>query len=412
MAKKKTIKQNVINQFSAASKKMKLDKSLCDILMNIQREITVNLPVRMDDGRISIFTGYRIQHNNTMGPYKGGIRYLQTVDIHDVRALAYWMTWKCAIMNIPYGGAKGGIKVDPEKLSKNELKRLTEQYTKAVAPVIGPTVDIPAPDVGTTSEIMGWIADAYGKDVGKKEPAVVTGKPISQGGSFGRNEATGRGVAIIAREAAKRIGKDISECTVSIQGFGKVGSNAARILVEMGALVVAISDISGGVYNPNGLNVHKLLKYASKNGNTIKGYHGLRKSLVKGVLEIDCDILIPAAIENQIKKTNAHSIKAKIVVEGANGPIDSEADRILYGKKTLVVPDILANAGGVTVSYFEWLQNIKNLRWSEKKVNSKLEKKMKEAFSIVYQTEKREGVDMRMAAYMVAIKRLLKKTKS
>lgn len=396
-------------QFLAASSKMGLDRNTQDILLCIQRELRVNFPVRMDSGRFEIFTGYRIQHNNTMGPYKGGTRYHEKVDINDMKALAYLMTWKCAILGLPYGGAKGGVAVDPEKLSHAELRRLTEQYAKAIAPAIGPKVDIPAPDIGTDSETMGWFANAYGKFVGKKEPAVVTGKAVCQGGSLGRDHATGRGVAIIAREAAKRIGKDISECTVAIQGFGKVGSGTAKILSDMGAKIVAISDKYGGIHDKNGLDIGFLMMHAAKHRNSLAGLRGLRKSLTWGVLETNCDVVIPAAIENQIRESNASRIRAKIIIEAANGPTEHAAERILFRKGKLVVPDILANAGGVTVSYFEWLQNMKGYHWRESRVNQNLEKKMKEAFNDVYRKERSEWVGMRMAAYMIAIDRILRK---
>ncbi len=407
---KRKISKDVVRYFTNATDKLGLDKEVKEILMKPQREITVNFPVKMDDGSVKMFTGYRIQHNNSRGPYKGGVRYWPSVDIDEVRALASWMTWKCAIVDIPYGGAKGGVAVDPMKLSRNELRRLTEAYTKAISSVIGPRVDILAPDMGTNQEVMEWIMKAYSRVIGRKELAVVTGKPVKSGGCHGRDTATGKGVAIVAREVTKKLGVDIQECRVAIQGFGNVGSNAAKFISEMGAKVVAVSDVSGGVYDPNGLRIPELIRHVRKN-KLLEGYPGLKKKLSRGVLEVDCDIVIPAALENQITEENASRIKAKIVVEGANGPTTPEADEILKKRGIFVVPDILANAGGVTVSYFEWVQNLMNHHWSVEKTGKKLEKKMIKAFRKVAEVMEKYNVDMRNAAYIFAVKKVAKTMK-
>jgi len=398
-----SVYQNVVIQFDKAINKMlTVPKETRDILLAPEREITVNFPVRMDNGKLKVFKGFRIQHNSERGPYKGGIRYWPTVDFDDVSALSAWMTFKCAVMDLPFGGAKGGVICDPYKLSKNELHKITKEYTKAIACVIGPNKDIPAPDVGTNGEVMKWMCRAYSKIVGKRTYSIVTGKPVSYGGSLGRKEATGRGVAIIANELV-----NVKDKTVVIQGFGNVGMNAAKTLYDMGAKIIAVSDINGEIYDKKGIDIDNLILYMEYKG---KGSLSNHKNLTNNntILEIDCDILIPAAIENVITIKNADKIKAKYIVEGANGPITPDAENILLKKKITIAPDILANAGGVTVSYYEWVQNNFNEHWSLEKVNDKLEKKLKEAYQIVSTTSEKYGTDLRTGAYILAIDRILK----
>lgn len=397
----------VFGAFQDAVEHLGLSKELVEVVVRPNRKVIVEFPVKMDDDSIKVFTGYRVQHNNFRGPYKGGIRYWPTVDLNEVEDLAFWMTWKCAVVDIPFGGGKGGVEVDPAKLSKDELKRLTYGYIKAIAPLIGSEVDIPAPDVGTNAEVMRWIVEAYAEITGKNDPAVVTGKPVEIGGSLGRKQATGRGVATVTKEIVDRLGMNITDCRVAIQGFGNVGSHAAKILSEMGAKIVAVSDISGGIYDSNGLNIQELVDYVKEHG-LLKGFPGLKEGLAQGVLEVDCDVSIPAAIENQITEENVSRVKAKVVVEGANGPVTPEADDVLYKRGVLVVPDILANAGGVTVSYFEWYQNKHSQVWTEDEVNRKLEDKMKSALNDVWQIAERENISLRTAAYVTAIPRVIK----
>jgi len=398
-----SVYQNVITQFDKAiSKMLTVSKETRDILLAPEREITVNFPVRMDNGTLKVFKGFRIQHNSNRGPYKGGIRYWPTVDFDDVSALSAWMTFKCAVMDLPFGGAKGGVVCDPHKLSKDELHRITKEYTTAIACVIGPDKDIPAPDVGTNSEVMKWMCRTYSKIVGKRTYSIVTGKPVSYGGSLGRKEATGRGVAIIANELVNVKGK-----TVAIQGFGNVGMNAAKTLYDMGAKIIAVSDINGEIYDKNGIDIDNLILYLEHKGNGALANHPSLKHTTT-LLEIDCDILIPAAIENVITINNADKIKAKYIVEGANGPITPEAENILLKNKVIIAPDILANAGGVTVSYYEWVQNNFKEHWSLEKVNDKLEKKLKEAYGIVSITAEKYGTDLRTGAYILAIDRIVK----
>ncbi|KAI4454077.1 glutamate dehydrogenase [Holotrichia oblita] len=353
-----------------------LENSDYEHLLYPEREVKVNFPVQMDNGSIRIFEGYRVQHCSLMGPYKGGIRFHPNVDENEVKALSAWMTFKCAVAGIPYGGGKGGVVVDPGKLSKSELERLTRKFTSCIAPVIGERTDIPAPDVGTNAEIMGWFADEYGKIAGKKTPAIVTGKPLEKGGSLGRTEATGRGVCIAARLAVG----DLTGKRVVIQGFGNVGSYAALFLHEAGAKIIAVSNSSGGCYNNDGLDFCKLDFCKIKNIAELENMKGVKKITNRELLELDCDILIPAALENQITKDNASNIKAKYIIEGANGPTTAEADTILNKRGIIIVPDILANCGGVIVSYFEWLQNLESKRWTLETINDKLEKVLTEAY--------------------------------
>jgi glutamate dehydrogenase (NAD(P)+) len=374
-----------------------------------ERELKVSVPVKMDDGSVKVFEGYRVQHSSVRGPSKGGIRYHQNVDLQEVKALAAWMSLKCAIADIPYGGGKGGICVDPKKLSMGELERLTRKYTSMIAPIIGPDNDIPAPDVNTNGQIMAWFVDTYSNISGKYSPAVVTGKPLEVGGSLGRTEATGRGVMICAREIVKKKGMDVKGCKVAVQGAGNVGLLGARLMAEEGFTIVAISNSSGGVYKESGLDIHAIEKYLSVKGNLLKDYEedGIAHVSNAEVLTCDCDILVPAALENQITAENADQIKASIIVEGANGPTSIEADKILEAKGVVVVPDVLANGGGVIVSYFEWVQNREMFYWEEDEVNARLEKKMLSAFEKVYSVGQEYGASMRQSAYMVALDRMV-----
>jgi glutamate dehydrogenase (NAD(P)+) len=377
-----------------------------------ERELKVAVPVEMDDGTLKIFTGYRIQHCSSRGPCKGGIRFHPSVDLDEVKALAAWMTWKCAVVNIPYGGAKGGIEVDPSKLSVRELSRLTRRYTAAILPLLGPEKDIPAPDVNTDARVMGWIMDTYSMFQGYAVPGVVTGKPIEIGGSLGRKEATGRGVSIVTDEIAFRAGIPMQKARIAVQGFGNVGGTAARIFNEKGYTVVAVSDVNGGVHNEKGLDIEAAIKYAEAN-RTLKGYaeKGSTEITNEELLALDVDVLVPAAMENQITKDTAKQVRAKIMVEGANGPTTTEADAVLNEKGIIVVPDILANAGGVVVSYFEWVQNLQAIFWDEHEVYSMLKKIMIRSFDEVYALSREKNVTLRIAAYMVALDRVVKAKK-
>jgi glutamate dehydrogenase (NAD(P)+) len=377
-----------------------------------ERELKVSIPVEMDDGTLRIFEGYRIQHSSLRGPCKGGIRYHQDVNLDEVKALAAWMTWKCAVVNIPYGGAKGAVQVDPAELSKGELNRLTRRYTAAILPIIGPERDIPAPDVNTDAQVMGWIMDTFSMLKGYAVPGVVTGKPIEVGGSLGRKEATGRGVSILTDEIAFRMGVPMQKAKIAVQGFGNVGGTAAKIFYGKGYTVVAVSDVNGGLYNENGLNIEEIVKYFEAN-KTIIGYteKGSCEITNEQLLELAVDVLVPAALENQITKDIAAKVHAKIIVEGANGPTTTEADGILNEKGIVIVPDILANAGGVVVSYFEWVQNLQAIFWDEHEIYSMLKKIMIKSFEEVYALSKEKNVTLRVAAYMVALSRVVKAKK-
>lgn len=377
-----------------------------------ERELSVSVPVRMDDGSVRVFRGYRVQHSTVRGPAKGGIRYHQNVNIDEVKALAAWMTFKCAVVDIPYGGGKGGITVDPSTLSHTELQRLTRRFTSMIAPIIGPERDIPAPDVGTNAEVMGWVMDTYSMLNGHATPAVVTGKPLQLGGSQGRGEATGRGVMLNTLYICQKHGIGISDATVAVQGMGNVGSISARLLYEEGAKIVAVSDVSGGIYKADGLDIPAVCRYLSVRGNLLSGYSesGISRISNSELLESDVTVLIPAALENQINSENAARIRAKIIVEGANGPTTVEADDILEQKGVTIVPDILANAGGVVVSYFEWVQNLQALEWEEKDVNDKLAKNMQKAFDSVYDIAAENNVSLRTGAYLIALKRVVETT--
>ena len=375
-----------------------------------ERELKVAIPVRMDDGSVKVFEGYRVQHSTSRGPAKGGIRYHQNVDLDEVKALAAWMTFKCAVVNIPYGGGKGGIICDPTKLSESELRGLTRRFTAMIAPIIGPDQDIPAPDVGTNANVMGWIMDTYSMLKGHCVPGVVTGKPIELGGALGRNEATGRGVMITTLNTMKAAGLDTANATVAIQDMGNVGSVSAKLLHEKGLKVVAVSDVSGALYHPDGLDIPDILAYlAEKKGNLLEGYDAKDAKRISNaeLLELDVDVLIPAALENQINSSNADKIKAKIVVEAANGPTTIDADQVLDKRGIIVVPDILSNAGGVVVSYFEWVQNIQSISWSEDRVNEQLKEILDQAFQAVWDIAKKKDVSLRTGAYLIAVKRVV-----
>ena len=395
----------MLQEFDGAARLLGLDPGVWKILTNPKRQIIVSCPIQMDNGEIEVFTGYRVQYNITLGPAKGGIRYHPDVTLDEVTALAAWMTWKCAVAHIPFGGGKGGVVCDPTRMSRRELEALTRRYVAEIIDAIGPEKDVPAPDVNTNDQIMAWVMDTYSMHVGHTETAVVTGKPIEMGGSLGRREATGRGVMIVTREAAKHLGVDIKGATVAVQGFGNVGSVSADLLSKLGAKIVAVTDWKGGVYNASGLNIPKMLDYA-KQHRTIDEFPGGEPIENERLFGLDVDVLVPAALENQITAENASTINAKIVAEGANGPTTPEAHRQLHERGIFVIPDILANAGGVTTSYFEWVQDRHGYFWSEDEVNHRLEAKMCEAFKDVLQTSIKYKTDMRTAAYVVAINRV------
>ncbi len=392
-------------QFDAAAKYLLLDPGMCDVLRRPRRALILSLPVRMDDGTTRVFEGFRVQHNSARGPCKGGIRFHPNVSFDEVNALASWMTWKCATVNIPFGGAKGGIICDPHALSKGEVERLTRRYAYEISAIIGPDTDIPAPDVYTDSQIMAWIYDTYSMTHGRLAPGVVTGKPTFLGGSQGRNEATARGCVFVIRAACDLLGIDLEGATVAIQGFGNAGSIAAELLAQAGLRVIAVSDTKGGVYNGSGLDVAALLQHKRENG-TVRDFSSGKPISNEELLELKCDILIPAALENQITLTNASEIKARIVAEAANGPTTPQADEVLHARDVMVLPDILANAGGVTVSYFEWVQDLQELFWAESDVNERLERVMVKAFKDVLETAQEYNVNMRTAAYILAIDRV------
>jgi glutamate dehydrogenase (NAD(P)+) len=400
----------MLQEFDGAARLLGLDAGIWKILTHAKRQIIVSCPVQMDDGEIEVFTGYRVQYNITLGPAKGGIRYHPDVSLDEVTALAAWMTWKCAVAQVPFGGGKGGIVCDPTRMSRRELEALTRRYVAEIVDAIGPEKDVPAPDVNTNDQIMAWVMDTYSMHVGHTATAVVTGKPIEMGGSLGRREATGRGVMIVTREAAKHLGLDINGATVAVQGFGNVGSVSADLLSCIGAKIVAVTDWKGGVHNPRGLDIPKMLDYARQH-RTIDGFPGGEPIDNSQLFELDVDILVPAALENQITMENAPKIRARIVVEGANGPTTPDAHRHLHERGVFVIPDILANAGGVTTSYFEWVQDRHGYFWGEEEVNQRLEAKMCEAFKAVLQTSLKYKTDMRTAAYIVAISRVATVTK-
>ncbi|HEY2362043.1 MAG TPA: Glu/Leu/Phe/Val dehydrogenase [Candidatus Angelobacter sp.] len=392
-------------RFDFAAQKLNLDDGLVKILRYPQREIIVHIPVAMDNGTLEVFTGFRVQHSIARGPAKGGVRYSPDVTLDEVRALASWMTWKCAVVNIPFGGAKGGIIVDPKKMSQSELEKMTRRYTAELIEFLGPEKDVPAPDVNTNEQTMAWMMDTYSMHMRQTVTAVVTGKPINIGGSRGRREATGRGVMINCDEALRKFEMSRESTRVIIQGFGNVGSNAAKLMQDSGYKIIGIAEYDGGLFNRTGINIDALLQYRDRN-KTIVGFPDADTVDPRELLLADCEILIPAATENVITSQNAASIKAKIICEGANGPTTAAADEILADKKVFVIPDILANAGGVTASYFEWVQDRQGYFWKESAVNDQLEFMLREAFEEVVHFSDTHGVNNRIAAYMLAISRV------
>jgi len=398
-----------IQQFEAAADKLNLSEDMREILRQPKRELAVNFPVRLDNGRIKTFTGYRVQHNVNCGPAKGGIRYGPDVTLDEVKALAMWMTWKCAVVGIPFGGAKGGVICDPKNMSPSELERLTRRYATEISIIIGPHSDIPAPDVNTNSQVMAWIMDTFSMHEGYSIPAVVTGKPLSIGGSEGRNDATATGVLFVTRQGARRIGMPLRGARVSIQGYGNAGAIAARLFHNEGCKIVAVSDTHGGIYNESGLDPAAVLRHKQERGSVI-GYPRAQRLGVQDVLEVPCDVLVPAATEGVITAENADRVQALIVSEAANGPTTPEADQILFKKGTLVIPDILANAGGVTVSYFEWVQDLQSFFWCVEEITQKLEVIMNRAFTAVADRADQYSCDMRLAANMLAISRVAEAT--
>jgi glutamate dehydrogenase (NAD(P)+) len=405
MSEGRSLFDAMLQEFDGAARLMGLEPGIWNVLTHPKRQIIVSCPVQMDDGRIEVYTGYRVQYNITLGPAKGGIRYHPAVTLDEVKTLAAWMTWKCAVAQVPFGGGKGGVICDPSKMSRRELEALTRRYVAEIVDAIGPEKDVPAPDVNTNEQVMAWIMDTYSMHVGHTETAVVTGKPIAMGGSLGRREATGRGVMITTREAAKHLGLDIKDATVAVQGFGNVGSVSAQLLQRIGAKIIAVTDWKGGVYNEAGLDTDALVKWTEQH-KTVAGFPGAEKLAGDKLFELEVDVLIPAALENQITVENAPRIKAKIIAEGANGPTTPEADNMLHDRGVFIIPDILANAGGVTTSYFEWVQDRYGYFWEEREVNERLEKKMYDAFHSVLDTSLRYKCDMRTAAYIVAIDRV------
>jgi glutamate dehydrogenase (NAD(P)+) len=400
----------MLQEFDGAARLLGLEPGVWKVLTHPKRQIIVSCPVLMDNGEVEVFTGFRVQYNITLGPAKGGIRYHPDVSLDEVKALAAWMTWKCAVAGIPFGGGKGGVICDPTKMSRRELEALTRRYIAEIIDAIGPEKDVPAPDVNTNEQVMAWVMDTYSMHVGYTSTAVVTGKPIEMGGSLGRREATGRGVTIVTREAAKHLGLDIRRATVAVQGFGNVGSVSAQLLSRLGAKIVAVADWRGAVHNAKGLDIDKLIAWTAEH-KTVAGFPAAEALAPETIFDLDVDVCIPAALENQITMDNAPKIKAKIVVEGANGPTTPDAHQHLHQRGVLVIPDILANAAGVTASYFEWVQDRHGYFWDEADVNAKLEKKMETAFDMVLKTSLKYATDLRTAAYVVAIGRVASVTR-
>lgn len=400
--------ESMMSRFHTASQILGLEDEVYQVLKSPAKQVIVSLPVTMDDGSIKVFEGYRVIHSTILGPSKGGIRFDPRVNLDEVKALAAWMTWKCAVVDLPYGGAKGGVACNPREMSAGEIERLMRSYTQAMMGVFGPDQDIPAPDMGTGPREMAWLMDQYSRNKGMTVSAVVTGKPIVMGGSLGRTEATGRGVMVSALAAMEKLKINPYNATCAVQGFGNVGSWAARLLAERGLKVVAVSDISGAYYNENGIDIDSAAAYRDKNKSSLEGYAEVQKIAGADLLTLPVDVLVPAATEDVITHSNAGKIQAKLIVEGANGPTSSKADSIIYEKGISVVPDILANAGGVTVSYFEWVQNRLGYKWTAERVNRRSDRIMKDAFSIVYKTAVQYKVSLRIAAYMVAIDKVAK----
>ena len=400
--------ESMMSRFRIAAEHLGLDDEIYDVLKSPVKQTIVSLPVTMDNGSIKVFEGYRVIHSNILGPSKGGVRYAMDVHLDEVKALAAWMTWKCAVVDIPYGGAKGGIKCNPREMSEGEIERLTRAYTQAMYEIFGPDRDIPAPDMGTGPREMAWMMDQYSRSQGMTVNAVVTGKPLVLGGSLGRTEATGRGVMISALAAMEKLKINPFKATCAVQGFGNVGSWAAQLLEERGVTVVAVSDISGAYYNQEGINIKQAIAYRDGNKGTLSGFAGAEKINPDELLLLDVDVLVPAAVEDVITVHNVDKIKAKLIVEGANGPTAAKADKVINDKGILAVPDILANAGGVTVSYFEWVQNRLGYKWTAERVNRRSDRIMKEAFNKVYATAQEYNVSLRIAAYIVAIDKVAK----
>ena len=398
--------QDMMDRFDVAAELLELDRGLYEYLRIPSRIHITSVPVTMDSGELKVFEGFRVIHNEVLGPSKGGIRFAPDVHLDEVKALAAWMTWKCAVVGVPFGGAKGGITCDPHSMSNGELERLTRRYTANLMDVFGPDKDIPAPDMNTNEQVMAWLLDTYSMHVRRTETAVVTGKPILIGGSQGRREATGRGVMTTTLAAMERLGLTPSECTVAVQGFGNVGSVAADLLCKQGCKVVAVSDVSGGYYNAAGIDIDAAIAYSAANRHSLQGFDGAEPISNEDLLTLDVDVLAPCAKENQITKKNAAQIKAKIIAEGANGPTTPEADTVLNENGVLVIPDILANAGGVTVSYFEWVQDRQGYFWSEERVNNRLDRMMKEAFNRVYDASQKYDTNLRIGAYVLAIEKV------
>lgn len=394
-----------LEQLKLAAEKLNLEPGIHEMLKFPKRSLTVSVTIRMDNGDIGVFSGCRVQHMDSRGPFKGGIRYHPNVDLDEVTALSMWMTWKCAVVDIPYGGAKGGICCNPKEMSKGELERMTRRFTSMIFDIIGPYRDVPAPDVYTDAQTMAWIMDTYSQMKGYSVPECVTGKPISIGGSEGRSEATSLGVDICAREAAKQINMKFKGATVAVQGYGNVGWNAAKIAYDWGARIMAVSDSAGGICCKEGLNPYKVYEHKQKTGSVVN-FRGSENITNEEVLQTKCDILVPAALENSIRKDTADDIKARIVAEGANGPTTPDADKVLFEKKVILIPDILANAGGVTASYYEWVQNLEREHWPLEEVNSKLETKMCKAFNDVYALSRKEKCEMRTAALILGVGRV------
>ena len=397
-------------RFDEAATRLKLDEGIWKVLRYPAREIITHIPVQMDNGSVEVFTGYRVQHSIARGPAKGGIRYAPDVSLDEVRALASWMTWKCAVVNIPFGGAKGGVICDPHHMSQGELERLTRRYTASLIEFLGPEKDVPAPDMNTNEQTMAWIMDTYSMHVGQTVTSVVTGKPVNIGGSRGRREATGRGVSVVTDQALKHLNMVPQETTVIVQGFGNVGSHSARLLWEKGYKIIGIAEHDGGLFNTNGMDISELMEYRAKNG-TVVGFPGAEAADKHDLLTRPCDVLIPAATENVITSRNADRLRCRILVEGANGPTTTVADEILADKGVFVVPDILANAGGVTTSYFEWVQDRMGYFWTESEVNQRLDRIMIDSFHDVLQYSVQHGVNNRIAAYMLAVDRVAYTTK-
>lgn len=394
-----------VQQFDIAAGKLNLDVNVANRLRRPHRALIVSVPTRMDDGRVHVFTGYRVQHNDVLGPFKGGIRYHPAVNLGEVSALAMWMTWKCSLVGLPLGGAKGGVACDPAELSRHELQSMTRRYTAEILNFIGPEIDIPAPDMGTNEQVMAWIMDTFSQHKGHAVPEIATGKPVDIGGTLGRREATGRGVVYTVIEAAKHLNMDLTQCTAVVQGFGNVGSVAVKELANIGVKIIGVSDRTGGFYDPKGLLVEKLLELADKYHSLENCPYGEKISNAE-ILELKCDILVPAALEMQITKENARRLQCRLLAEGANGPTTLEADAILKEREIFLIPDILANAGGVVVSYFEWVQDLQNFFWTEQEVNQKLRDILVRAFHEVLHMSQREKVDMRSAALMIGIDRV------